>query len=138
MPAQDAAPSLALVLITDDGHISRWLQARLEEDSYAVSVIDSRRRDLPHVVRALRPSAILLDAELRSRGAVEVVSELRRSQFEIGILMFSSRDSPADRVRALDAGADDYLGGLLSYDELSARLRALLRRTDAWHPWGPD
>jgi DNA-binding response OmpR family regulator len=71
---------------------------------------------------------LLLDLGLPGRSGLDVLARLRRSGNDIPVLIITARDAVADRIRGLDSGADDYLVKPFDLDELSARMRALLRR----------
>ncbi len=77
---------------------------------------------------ARRPSLIVLDVGLPDRSGFDVVRDLRRRGFAGPVLMLTARDSVADKVAGLEAGADDYLAKPFDPDELTARVRALIRR----------
>ncbi len=70
----------------------------------------------------------VIDIMLPSRDGLEVLSEMRRVNKETGVLIITARDAVDDRIRGLDAGADDYLVKPFSLEELMARIRALMRR----------
>jgi DNA-binding response OmpR family regulator len=76
-----------------------------------------------------QPDLIILDIGLPRRNGFVVSRELRARAFQRPILMLTARDTVADKVTGLDAGADDYLSKPFDYDELLARVRALLRRS---------
>jgi len=71
---------------------------------------------------------VLLDLGLPRKSGLELLRELRRAGNKVRVLIVTARDAVADRVAGLDAGADDYLTKPFSLDELTARMRALLRR----------
>jgi two-component system response regulator QseB len=71
---------------------------------------------------------VLLDLGLPRKGGLALLRELRREGNRVRVLVVTARDAVADRVEGLDAGADDYLTKPFSLDELTARMRALLRR----------
>ena len=71
---------------------------------------------------------LLLDLGLPHKSGLELLSGLRRQGLDLPVLVITARDSVADRVKGLDAGADDYLVKPFDLDELSARIRALMRR----------
>ena len=85
-------------------------------------------------LRAERPDALVLDVMMPRVGGLETCRRLRADGDDVPILVLTARDSVADRVAGLDAGADDYLVKPFDLEELLARLRALLRRTPAGGP----
>ncbi len=109
------------------------LKRGLEEDGYAVDVAG----DGPAAVWQATESAydaIVLDVMLPGFDGFEVCRRLRNADRWAPVLMLTARDAVADRVRGLDAGADDYLTKPFSFTELSARVRALMRRGVAARP----
>jgi DNA-binding response OmpR family regulator len=75
------------------------------------------------------PDLVILDVGLPKRNGLSVARELRRRGFRAPVLMLTARDTVPDKVSGLDAGADDYLAKPFDYDELLARVKALLRRS---------
>lgn len=103
------------------------LRRGLEEDGYAVDVA-SNGPDALWKASEFEYDAVLLDLMLPGLGGVEVCRQLRTAGRWMPVLMLTARDAIEDRVRGLDAGADDYLAKPFSFAELSARVRALIRR----------
>ncbi|HWW19918.1 MAG TPA: response regulator [Steroidobacteraceae bacterium] len=121
------ALSVRLLLVEDDAMIGRSLQQGLKQDGYAVDWVrdgHGARLSLQEDGYAL----VLLDLSLPRLSGRELLSELRQRHNPIPVLIITAHDSIADRVAGLDAGADDYLVKPFSFEELSARIRALLRR----------
>jgi two-component system OmpR family response regulator len=118
-----------LLLVEDDARLRRVLARLLEEDRHVVDVAADGRTavDLATTVDG-GFDAIILDIGLPDVTGLEVARQLRDGGSEVAILMLTARDAIGDRVRGLDAGADDYLVKPFAYEELSARLRALSRR----------
>ena len=118
---------MRLLLVEDDLMIGRSLQQGLKQDGYAVDWVC----DGPAARRALQDESyamLLLDLGLPRLSGRELLAELRRQKNAIPVLIITARDSIAERVEGLDAGADDYLVKPFSFEELSARIRALMRR----------
>jgi two-component system response regulator MprA len=114
-------------VVDDDEPITAALRRALEYEGLRVSVardgptaLDQARRDPPDLV--------VLDVMLPGLSGIEVCQRLRDERADALVLMLTARDATADRVRGLDAGADDYLVKPFAYEELLARVRALLRR----------
>jgi len=104
------------------------LRRALAYEGYAVEVV----ADGPGALVAARdrgPDLVVLDVMLPGLDGVEVCRRLRAGS-DVPILMLTARDAVSDRVQGLDAGADDYLVKPFAYDELLARVRALLRRRE--------
>ena len=116
-----------LLLAEDDVAIARAIRDGLTAAGFQVMVVSDGTRVLP-AVTANSFGLLLLDLMLPGLDGVEVCRELRRSRYDIPVLMLTARDSLRDRVTGLDAGADDYLVKPFEFPELLARVRALLRR----------
>jgi two-component system response regulator QseB len=118
---------MRLLLVEDDAMIGRSLQQGLKQEGYAVDWVrdgHSARLSLQDEGYAL----VLLDLSLPRLSGRELLGELRQRRNPIPVLIITAHDSIADRVAGLDAGADDYLVKPFSFEELTARIRALLRR----------
>jgi two-component system response regulator QseB len=116
-----------LLLVEDDAMIGRSLQQGLRQDGYAIDWVrdgQAARVSLQNEDYAL----VLLDLSLPRLSGRELLLELRQRRNPIPVLIVTAHDSVADRVEGLDAGADDYLVKPFSFEELTARIRALLRR----------
>ncbi|MBE7426500.1 MAG: response regulator transcription factor [Burkholderiaceae bacterium] len=115
------------LLIEDDEMIGESLRAALRRQGFAADwVRDGRAADA--VLATERFDAVLLDLGLPHKGGVEVLKTLRARGDATPVLVLTARDATADKVAALDAGADDYLVKPFELDELLARLRAVARR----------
>src|SRR5947209_4563586 len=118
--------SAASVLVVEDDHrISAFLDRALVEAGYLVSLAPDGPTALAIAARA-QPDVVILDLMLPGLDGLEVARRLR-ADGGVPILMLTARDGVGDRVRGLDAGADDYLVKPFALEELLARLRALLR-----------
>ena len=124
---------MRILIAEDDERLADVIARGLRKQSYAVDVVHDGARAL--VEAALVPyDAVVLDVMLPLRSGYEVARELRTRGSRVSILMLTARDAVSDRVEGLDAGADDYLVKPFAFDELLARLRALLRRGDVLAP----
>lgn len=116
-----------LLLVEDEAVLARLIARVLGEEGYRVQ-LESRGRAALAAAAADPPDAAILDVGLPDLDGLAVCRELRRSGLRCPILILTARDSVPDRVRGLDAGADDYLIKPFAFEELLARLRAHLRR----------
>ena len=116
-----------VLIIEDDEGILRVLRRALNYENYQVETAVDGESGLA-LARDWRPDLIILDLMLPGMDGLEVTQRLRMDG-NIPILMLTSKDTINDRVLGLDAGADDYMTKPFELDELLARVRALLRRT---------
>ena len=118
---------MRLLLVEDDPMIGASVQRGLKQEGYSVDwVRDGAAAELAAANGVYE--LILLDLGLPRKSGLELLAELRRKNVATPVLVITARDSVADRVKGLDAGADDYLVKPFDLDELSARVRALMRR----------
>lgn len=118
---------MRVLVVEDDVRTAMLLRRGLTEAGYAVDIAS----DGPDAIwRATEfgYDLVVLDVMLPELDGFEVCRRLREAGCWFPVLMLTARHEPAERVRGLDSGADDYLTKPFSFDELSARLRALLRR----------
>jgi len=116
-----------ILIIEDDPAILKMVQRSLAYEGYVVDIATDGRTGL-NLARDHHPDLVILDWMLPGLDGLEVCRRLRTGG-SLPILMLTAKDTVQDRVQGLDAGADDYLVKPFNLDELSARLRALLRRT---------
>jgi len=116
-----------ILIIEDDPAILKILQRGLAYDGYVVDISTEGRTGL-NLARDHHPDLVILDWMLPGLDGLEVCRRLRTGG-SLPILMLTAKDTIQDRVQGLDAGADDYLVKPFNLDELLARIRALLRRT---------
>jgi two-component system response regulator QseB len=122
---------MRLLLVEDDAMIGESVRLGLRRDGFTVDwVQDGRAAELAlaNVAAGAVYDLMLLDLGLPRKEGLEVLRTLRRNGNRLPVLILTARDSVADRVKGLDAGADDYLVKPFDLDELAARIRALLRR----------
>jgi two-component system, OmpR family, copper resistance phosphate regulon response regulator CusR len=116
------------ILVVEDGQkVARALQEGLEAESYSVALAHTGEEGFFRVSSESFDLAVL-DIMLPGRSGIEMLSGMRRQGITIPVLLLTAKDSVEDRVLGLDAGADDYLVKPFAFPELSARVRALLRR----------
>jgi two-component system response regulator MprA len=117
-----------VLVVDDDEHIAASVRRALVYEGYTVDVAADGRTALALVSDA-PPDLVILDIMMPGVDGLEVCRRLRAdTTADLPILMLTARDTTADRVRGLDSGADDYLVKPFAYEELTARVRALLRR----------
>jgi DNA-binding response OmpR family regulator len=118
---------MRILLVEDNRRLSDTLRLSLTDEGYAVdAAYDGQEGE---EFAELTPyDLIILDVMLPLRSGIEVCRSLRNNHVRTPILMLTARDALEDRVLGLDSGADDYLVKPFEMSELSARLRALLRR----------
>lgn len=117
-----------ILLVEDDLQIRRFVRTTLESHGFEIRDAEYGRLGL-ELARSLKPSMVILDLGLPDLDGVEVARMLREWS-DVPVLVLSARSQEADKVAALDAGADDYLTKPFGVDELLARIRAALRRAD--------
>jgi len=120
----------AVLLVDDDAPIRRMLERTLLAEGYDVAAVADGGAALAQVERSL-PDLIVLDVAMPGMDGLAVTRRLRAKGMVVPILLLTARDALAERVAGLDAGADDYLVKPFEVDELTARVRALLRRNQA-------
>jgi DNA-binding response OmpR family regulator len=118
-----------LLLVEDEPDVASFVQQGLEEEGYDVGWVQEGRRALEYTQQ--QPvDLVLLDIRLPDLSGIEVCERLRLHQPNLPIMMLTALDAVEDRVRGLRAGADDYLPKPFAFDELLARIEALLRRVE--------
>jgi len=121
------AGRMRVLVVEDELRMAALLKRGLTEEGYAVDVASTGPDALWHAAE-FTYDAVLLDVMLPDMDGIEVCRQLRERKQWVPVLMLTARDAISDRVRGLDVGADDYLAKPFSFDELSARVRALIRR----------
>jgi two-component system OmpR family response regulator len=122
-----------ILVVEDDLRMASMLRRGLTEDGYAVDVVGDGL-DAVWQATEVDYDAIVLDVMLPGADGYEVCRLLREAERWAPVLLLTARSTVADRVRGLDSGADDYLAKPFSFHELSARLRALIRRGSPRRP----
>jgi two-component system response regulator MprA len=118
-----------LLVVDDEPAVRQALRRALELEGYRVELAEDGADALARIA-AREPDAVVLDILMPVIDGLTVARRLRDQGITLPILMLTARDSVGDRVAGLDAGADDYLVKPFALEELLARVRALLRRTD--------
>jgi two-component system, OmpR family, response regulator len=122
-----------ILVVEDEAQLASVLARGLREEGYAIDIAE-RGEDALWMAKAAPYDAILLDVMLPGADGFEVCRRLRSGGVWSPVLMLTARDGVDDRVVGLDAGADDYLAKPFSFDELLARIRALIRRAPGERP----
>jgi heavy metal response regulator len=119
---------MRVLIVEDDKKVGGFLKQGLQEEQYAVDVCRSGS-DALHLSQVNPYDVIILDIMLPGMDGFTVCREMRQKGTLTPILMLTAKDEIADKVTGLSEGADDYLTKPFSFDELLARIRALLRRS---------
>jgi DNA-binding response OmpR family regulator len=114
-----------VLIVEDEPAIAESLSYALRRDGFAVSVADTIGQALTQIAAA---DLVVLDLMLPDGSGFEIIGAVRRAEHSPPIIVLSSRDGEADRVAALETGADDYVTKPFSPREMVARVRAVLRR----------
>lgn len=126
--AEDKTRKRRLLVVEDEAHLATALKLNLELEGFHVDVATSGKRGRELLLNPDPYDAIVLDVMLPDLDGFTLCAHMREAGNFTPVLMLTARSAPEDRVRGLDAGADDYLVKPFSLDELLARLRSLLRR----------
>ena len=118
-----------VLVIDDEPQILRALRRSLEAQDYDVATAEGAEEGLA-LAAAHTPNLVVLDLGLPDLEGTEVIRRLR-SWTDVPVIVLSVREGRSDKIEALDAGADDYVTKPFDVEELLARMRAALRRTDA-------
>jgi two-component system, OmpR family, response regulator QseB len=118
---------MRVLLVEDDRMIAQGLQTALLQDGYAVDRM-SDGRSASEALRSSRFDLVLLDLGLPGRDGIEVLRDLRQRGDSTPVIIVTARDDIKNRIEGLDAGADDYIIKPFDLDEVSARMRSVLRR----------
>lgn len=119
---------MRILIVEDDALLGSGLKTGLGQDGYAADwVHDADAAE--HALRVEHFDLVVLDLGLPGRDGLALLRDLRGKGVDLPVLILTARDAIADRVAGLDAGGDDFLGKPFDLDELSARIRALTRRS---------
>ncbi|HEV7791561.1 MAG TPA: response regulator transcription factor [Pseudonocardia sp.] len=124
---------MRVLIVEDEPRMAALLRRGLAEDGYAVDIANTGTDALWQATE-FAYDAVVLDVMLPGLDGMEVCRQLRDRGRWMPVLMLTARDAVDDRIRGLDAGADDYLTKPFSFGELAARLRALIRRGSGDRP----
>jgi len=120
---------MRILVIEDEKKVARFLEQGLREEKYSVDVAYDGEEG---VKRALSEAydLIITDVMMPKKSGIEVIKEIRAAKRTMPILCLTAKTEIGEKVEGLDAGADDYLTKPFLFEELSARVRSLLRRSD--------
>jgi two-component system copper resistance phosphate regulon response regulator CusR len=116
-----------ILVVEDEQKMAKAIREGLEADDYSVRVAHTGEEGF-YLIQAQPFDLVILDVMLPGHDGFEILGTLRKRGVRTPVLLLTSRDAIEDRVRGLDAGADDYLVKPFAFPELLARLRVLLRR----------
>jgi len=122
-----------ILLIEDEADIRAGLRLNLEHEGHEVHEAGDGRTGL-ELARTIQPSLILLDLMLPGMQGLDVLRELRKAGNVTPVIIVSARGQDRDKVTGLELGADDYITKPFGLEELSARIRAVLRRSQGKQP----
>jgi DNA-binding response OmpR family regulator len=123
-----------ILLVEDDPKLAKFIEMELSLEGYHVTVAQNGLDGLM-MVRDTQPDLLILDWMLPGISGLDICLRLRSTGIQVPIIMLTARDEVPDRVTGLNAGADDYVTKPFSMEELLARVKARLRRTQ---PEDPD
>lgn len=118
---------MRILIVEDEKKMASFIERGLKEEGYAVDVAYDGEEGLEHVMTN-DYDAVILDWMLPKMDGLNLCGKIRKSKQTMPILLLTAKDSIQDKIKGLDQGADDYLTKPFAFDELLARVRALLRR----------
>jgi len=118
---------MRILVVEDDRKVASFIQVGLEQEAYAVDVLHEGT-SAGDQAGSIDYDAVVLDLMLPGRSGFQILRDIRARKADLPVLILTAKDSLDDRVTGLDSGADDYMVKPFALAELSARLRALLRR----------
>ena len=118
---------MRILVVEDDRKVAGFLQKGLEEEGHAVDVLNDGD-EAGAQAQVIEYDCVILDLNLPRRSGLQVLRDIRSRKPTLPVLILSAQASPEERVAGLNSGADDYMGKPFILAEVSARIRALLRR----------
>ncbi len=122
-------PGTRILVVEDDRAIARAIKLELEHRNFSVRCAYDGQEGLEEISE-YRPELVVLDIMLPKMDGVKVLNRARQGGNRVPVIMLTARDTTLDKVHSLDHGADDYLTKPFDVEELLARIRALLRRSE--------
>ena len=121
---------MRLLVAEDEKDLNKLITKKLLSEGYSVdSCFNGEEAET--FIRTAEYDGIILDIMMPKKDGLSLLKELRNSKSRVPVLLLTAKDSISDRVAGLDSGADDYLIKPFSFDELCARIRAMLRKADS-------
>lgn len=121
-----------ILVVDDDPGVTSLLKRGLSYEGFVVDVASSGAEGLD-VARERPPDLVVLDVMMPGLDGLQVLERLRAADTQLPIILLTARDGPADQVKGLGLGADDYITKPFTFEILAARVRAQLRRSEADH-----
>src|SRR5687768_4538872 len=118
---------MRILVVEDEAKVASFIRRALEEESYAVDVCADGAQGLDMALDK-EYDLIILDLMLPGLSGLEILKAIRKEKIKTPVLILTARSEVGQKVKGLDAGADDYLTKPFAIEELLARVRALLRR----------
>ncbi len=120
---------MRILVVEDEKKVASFIKKGLEEEYFAADIANDGKEGL-NMATTEEYDAIIMDIMLPYIDGISLLKEIRKRQIATPVLMLTVKDSLKDKVEGLDAGADDYLTKPFAFEELTARIRALLRRNE--------
>ena len=121
---------MKILIVEDEKKVASFIKRGLEEELFQVDTASNGKEGLELVLHG-EYDLIISDIMMPQMNGIQMVKELRNNNVETPVLLLTIKDSTKDKVEGLDSGADDYLTKPFAFEELIARVRALLRRKEA-------
>ncbi|TVQ66807.1 MAG: DNA-binding response regulator [Balneolaceae bacterium] len=125
-----------ILIVEDEPSLVFTLRDTLEAEHYSVSVVSDGSEVMAQIERE-EPDLMILDLMLPNKSGYDICSEIREQKYTFPIIMLTARDQEIDKVTGLNIGADDYITKPFGVKELLARIKARLRRANAYSKTGP-
>lgn len=121
---------MKILLIEDEKKVASFIKKGLEQEFYTVDAVFDGKEGLTFALSG-EYDLMILDIMLPYRDGITILREVRKAKIDTPVLFLTAKDTVPDKVIGLDSGADDYLAKPFAFEELLARVRALIRRKDA-------
>jgi DNA-binding response OmpR family regulator len=119
---------MKVLIVEDEVKVANFISKGLEEEGYTVEVAYDGKKGI-ELIQGFTFDVVLLDLMIPEVDGLEVLKNIRARGIDTPVLIITAKSSKADVIKGLDTGSDDYLTKPFSFDELLARIRALLRRS---------